>query len=156
MQIFQKLLDDDLFNNEKLKENILDNYQLSEQIIELKKIKDSLEFINDRLYKFFNDLHLPVIIVKKINNEWVLVECNNKSKEIDNLQECKGKSIKDIYPITNKCNIFELFEKVYNDSNPIRETYIINDKWMNIYIYAININIHEKNIVAIFDELHTN
>lgn len=103
MKIYHSDLDSTDFEpidiKEIIKENVLYKRDLIEQTKELKKIKTRLERINERFSNVFKGLHLAVVIFRKIDDKYYLIDFNKKSSELDNLTENdKGKAICEIYP----------------------------------------------------------
>lgn len=114
--------------------------------------------INNELFKTFNDLHLPSVILKKDNNgDFILVDYILKSKEMDGITDkFVGKKINEFYKNIDEFGIIDVFNKVYDDGISRNHSgYYADGKikgYRDSYIYRIKLTDDTYNIVSIYDD----
>jgi len=138
-----------------IKNKILKEYDIVEKEKELKKIKSNSKYINSILKKPFNNPHMACIIVKlDENNDYILLEYNNKSKTLDELNDHHiNKKLIDIYKSIDH-SIFDSFNSVINDGAPQRHQkfYHNNKGYRDSYIYRIETE-NGYEIVSIYEDI---
>lgn len=160
MKIFQKNYENIDFDKDSIEnQKMITEYDLSDQLGELKKIKSRLEFISSRFGNTFNKLHLACVIIKKDEDgDYIIVECNEKAKEIDKLDErCPSRKLKDIYGSINNFGIIDIFDEVLETGEPQKHQGFYEDKklkgYRDSYIYRIEIEDGEDELVSIYEDV---
>jgi PAS domain-containing protein len=161
MKIYHKKYEalgvDQIDIKEIMNKSVINELDISEQTNELKKIKKRLERVNDRFYTAFYNLHLAAVIIRKIGNDYYMIDFNKKAAEIDKLtNDDKGKNLLEIYPKINEYKILSIFQKVFESGEPEKHQgfYEFDGRrkgYRNSYIYKLSDSRNE--IMAAYEDV---